>query len=125
MNRSHIGDDQLAKSLCVSPTHFEHRLIGEGLKPLLDGCDGLLLPGNGIANVAELDPLIKEHGITSKSSVPTFWKEALRVSSPPQGKLWVDQVARITATDDVKRIESQAIVSIKKFADVAALFVQS
>ena len=85
LNQAHIGTEDLARSLCVLPTHFGHGLIGNCLTPLLAGCDVCLMPGAGITGAAQLGSVIDQHGITFLSSVPGVWRVALRVSAPPTG----------------------------------------
>ena len=83
LNHAHIGSEILARSLCVLPTHFGHGLIGNCLTPLLAGGDLFLMHGTDIGGLRELGPLIERHRITFMSSVPAFWKLALRLSPPP------------------------------------------
>ena len=83
LNQAHIGAEVLARSLCVLPTHFGHGLIGNCLTPLLAGADLFLFHGGGVAASARLGELLDQHRITFISSVPAFWKVALRISQPP------------------------------------------
>jgi acyl-coenzyme A synthetase/AMP-(fatty) acid ligase len=83
LNQTWLGRETLARSLCVLPTHFGHGLIGNCLTPLLSGCDVYLMHGAGLAATARLGATIDEHRISFMSSVPSFWKVALRLSPPP------------------------------------------
>lgn len=83
LNRSHIGDAALTRTLCVLPTHFGHGLIGNCLTPLLAGGALFLHGDSGPRGVAALGGLLEEHGITFMSSVPAFWRMALRLGRPP------------------------------------------
>ncbi len=83
LNRKHIGDDALARALCVLPTHFGHGLIGNCLTPLLAGDDLFLFPTRSVADISRIGPLIDEHGITFMSSVPALWNVALKASRKP------------------------------------------
>jgi len=83
LNEIHIGRDVLARSLCVLPTHFGHGLIGNCLTPLFAGGELHLMQGAGVACTARLDDVIDHHGIRLMSSVPAFWKLALRIARPP------------------------------------------
>lgn len=83
LNQAHLGMETIARSLCVLPTHFGHGLIGNCLTPLLGGGDLFLMPGAGVAGTAGLDEVLERHRIRFMSSVPAFWKLALRVSRPP------------------------------------------
>lgn len=83
LNQAFIGNDDLARTLCVLPTHFGHGLIGNCLTPLLAGGDIFLMHGGGIGTSAKLGPILDEHRISFMSSVPGVWKVALRVSPQP------------------------------------------
>jgi len=85
LNRRFIGDETLARTLCVLPTHFGHGLIGNCLTPLLAGGHLHLAPGTGLREAAELAAAIDDHGITFLSSVPTLWKLVLKLGKPPAG----------------------------------------
>ena len=84
LNRVHIGDATLARTLCVLPTRFGHGLIGNCLTPLLAGHSLFLGGGMGIEVARSLSTTIAEHDITFLSSVPSFWKMVLRLSGPPE-----------------------------------------
>lgn len=86
LNQAYIGTDILARSLCVLPTHFGHGLIGNCLTPLLNGDDIYLMHGAGIMDTARLGNILDTHEISFMSSVPAFWKVALKVSPPPVKK---------------------------------------
>ncbi len=79
LNRRFIGDDTLARSLCVLPTHFGHGLIGNCLTPLSAGGDLFLYPAPGVDGTAQLAGLIDKHEITFMSSVPSFWRVVTRL----------------------------------------------
>jgi acyl-CoA synthetase (AMP-forming)/AMP-acid ligase II len=83
LNRIHIADANLARTLCVLPTHFGHGLIGNCLTPLLAGAELFLHAGMGVKAVAGLGGLLVDNDITFMSSVPTFWKIALKLAKPP------------------------------------------
>lgn len=83
LNEAFIGRPALARSLCVLPTHFGHGLIGNCLTPLLAGGDLLLSPGMDVRAAASLGGVLVDHGITFMSSVPAFWKVALKVAKAP------------------------------------------
>ena len=85
LNVAHLEADVLTKSLCVLPTHFGHGLIGNCLTALAAGGTLYLYPNTGMAGAAALGAVIDEHEISFLSSVPSFWKLALRVSPPPAG----------------------------------------
>ncbi len=85
LNRQHIGDEILARSLCVLPTYFGHGLIGNCLTPLAAGQALFLATGMDMRRMAGLGAVLDEHGISFMSSVPSFWKIALKLSKPPQG----------------------------------------
>ena len=84
-NRRHIGDETLARSLCVLPTYFGHGLIGNCLTPLAAGQDLFLATGMDMRRMARLGAMPDEYGISFMSSVPSLWKIALKLSGPPRG----------------------------------------
>ncbi len=83
LNRAHMGDAVLARSLCTLPTHFGHGLIGNCLTPLFAGAELYLMQEMGVHEMAEVGALLTNKSITFLSSVPTFWKIALKMSPPP------------------------------------------
>jgi acyl-CoA synthetase (AMP-forming)/AMP-acid ligase II len=83
LNREYIGDEVLARTLCVLPTHFGHGLIGNCLTPLLASCHLFLFPTPGIQGVAQLGEILQANTISFMSSVPAFWKIATRAARPP------------------------------------------
>ncbi len=88
LNLAHIESDCLERTLCVLPTHFGHGLIGNCLTPLFAGKDLFLLQNTSLESASMLGGVISDHGITFMSSVPAFWRVALRVGvSPPTDTL--------------------------------------
>ncbi len=83
LNQAWIGAPALARTLCVLPTHFGHGLIGNCLTPLLAGGDLFVHGTLGVAGAARLGSVIDQHRITFLSSVPAFWKVALKAARPP------------------------------------------
>jgi len=83
-NWLNLSDETLAHTLCVLPTHFGHGLIGNCLTPLLAGQWLYLYQDQGVKGAAQLGSIIDENGITFLSSVPSFWKVALKASPPPK-----------------------------------------
>ena len=84
LNQAYIGPDNFNKTLCSLPTHFGHGLIGNLLTPLLAGADVMLLSDKTPVGLSKLGVLIDQYEINFLSSVPSFWKMALRLSKPPQ-----------------------------------------
>jgi len=82
-NHKFIDGATLRRTLCVLPSHFGHGLIGNCLTPLFAGGDIFLAAGGGLAGAARLGAQLVEHDITFMSSVPAFWKVALKASPPP------------------------------------------
>jgi acyl-CoA synthetase (AMP-forming)/AMP-acid ligase II len=82
LNRRHMGDEALARSLCVLPTHFGHGLIGNCLTPLAAGGELFLYPEMDVAEISGLGAVLADNDITFMSSVPTFWKIALKLAKP-------------------------------------------
>ncbi len=85
LNLTYIPSASLRRSLCVLPTHFGHGLIGNCLSPLLGGHDLYLACGLGPMELKGFSAMIDAHKISFMSSVPSFWKLALRMSTPPSG----------------------------------------
>lgn len=85
LNRQHIGDAVLSRSLCVLPTYFGHGLIGNCLTALAAGKELFLATGMDMRGMAGLGGMLDEQRISFMSSVPSFWKIALKLSKPPIG----------------------------------------
>lgn len=83
LNLEQLTREELAHSLCVLPTHFGHGLIGNCLTPLAAGCRLLLYCNPGVEGAARLASYIDAEEVTFMSSVPAFWKVALRAGPPP------------------------------------------
>lgn len=82
LNRAFVGADATRRSLCVLPTHFGHGLIGNCLTPLLGGDDLYLYPDTSLRGIQGIGTAVAENDITFMSSVPAFWRMALRVLPP-------------------------------------------
>ncbi len=101
-------------SLCILPVFFGHGLIGNVLTPLLAGSTVHLWPGPDATELRGFGAHVDRHEIGFMSSVPSFWKLALRFSAPPSRPLtrvhvgsaplsrehWED-IARFTGTRNV------------------------
>ena len=87
LNIAHIGEKTLRKTLCVLPVFFGHGLIGNCLTALSAGGRLSLWTGPGPAEIGDLANHIATHQISFMSSVPTFWRMALRASPPAPGIL--------------------------------------
>lgn len=83
LNVAHIGEDVLSRSLCVLPVFFGHGLIGNCLTPLAAGGTLYLWNGPDMDETRMLGEIIDRHEITFMSSVPSFWKLAVRIATPP------------------------------------------
>ena len=70
-------------TLCVLPVFFGHGLIGNVLTPLLAGSTVHLWPGPDATELRGLGAYLDTHRIGFMSSVPSFWKLALRFANPP------------------------------------------
>lgn len=84
LNIAEIGADVLRDTLCVLPVFFGHGLIGNVLTPLLAGGRVHLWPSPALGELAGLGGYVTGQNIGFMSSVPSFWKLALRVSARPQ-----------------------------------------
>ena len=85
LNRAFIGDADLETTLCTLPTHFGHGLIGNCLTPLSAGKRLILTGLDTMRLAADIGGIIDRHGVTFLSSVPAFWKLALKLGKPPRG----------------------------------------
>ena len=81
-NRAAIGPASRMKTLVTLPTSFGHGLIGNALTPLLSGGDIVLHP-IGLSLAQNLGRIIDQYGIGFLSSVPSFWRMALKFSNAP------------------------------------------
>src|SRR5262249_35890764 len=82
LNRAAIGGASRMRTLVTLPTSFGHGLIGNALTPLLSGGDIVLHPlGQRLAG--DLGRIIDEFRIGFLSSVPAFWRMALKFSAAP------------------------------------------
>ncbi len=80
LNIAAIGASPLRQSLCVLPVFFGHGLIGNCLTPLAAGGTLHLWTSPTLAETGGLATVLADQRITFMSSVPTFWKLAMRVS---------------------------------------------
>ncbi|TNE36837.1 MAG: long-chain fatty acid--CoA ligase [Alphaproteobacteria bacterium] len=117
-NHDYISPQTMARTLCVLPTHFGHGLIGNCLTPLLAGGDLFLASGGGLQVAARLGTFLQENQITFMSSVPAFWKIALKASKAPEAKTLhqvhigsapvaadlIREIAAWTGTQDVRNM---------------------
>ncbi|MEQ8603727.1 MAG: class I adenylate-forming enzyme family protein [Marivibrio sp.] len=85
LNVTYIGEEALQRTLCTLPTHFGHGLIGNCLSAIYAGGDLSLLPAGNLKLVGRLGEIVDERGIRFMSSVPSFWKMALKLSKRPSG----------------------------------------
>jgi acyl-CoA synthetase (AMP-forming)/AMP-acid ligase II len=82
-NLAAIGADLPRPTLCVLPVFFGHGLIGNVLTPLLAGSTVHLWPTPDAAELRGFGSYLDAHHIGFMSSVPSFWKLALRLATPP------------------------------------------
>ncbi|MDJ0951556.1 MAG: class I adenylate-forming enzyme family protein [Alphaproteobacteria bacterium] len=83
LNIVEIGQTRLSRTLSVLPTHFGHGLIGNCLSPLFAGGNLFLAPDMDFRSMAALGSLLTDRDIGFMSSVPSFWKIALKAAKPP------------------------------------------
>ncbi len=84
LNIQEIGKDTLRETLCPLPLFFGHGLIGNCLTALMAGGNLHILQSPTPQDLAGLGELMDRFGISFLSSVPTFWRMALRLSPPPK-----------------------------------------
>lgn len=84
LNRAAMSAICQMRTLVTLPTSFGHGLIGNALTPLLSGGDLVLHP-LGLPMAQNLGRIVDEHDIGFLSSVPSFWRMALKFSNAPFG----------------------------------------
>jgi acyl-CoA synthetase (AMP-forming)/AMP-acid ligase II len=84
LNRVAMGHASRMKTLVTLPTSFGHGLIGNALTPLMSGGEIVLYPP-GLSLAQNLGQIIDQYGIGFLSSVPVFWRIALKFSGAPTG----------------------------------------
>jgi acyl-CoA synthetase (AMP-forming)/AMP-acid ligase II len=84
LNAQQIGPACRGRALVALPTSFGHGLIGNALTPFLSGGDIVLHP-LGLPLAQNLGRVVDQHRITFMSSVPAFWRLALKFSAAPVG----------------------------------------
>ena len=84
LNRAAMGAASQMRTLLTLPTSFGHGLIGNALTPLLSGGE-IVLHATGLALAQNLARIIDEYRIGFLSSVPSFWRMALKFSNAPIG----------------------------------------
>ncbi len=82
LNCASIGAVARSPSLVTLPMSFGHGLIGNALTPLLSGGDIVLHP-LGLSLAQNLGRIVDQYRIGFLSSVPAFWRIALKFSSAP------------------------------------------
>ena len=85
-NATAIGRAGRMRTLVTLPTSFGHGLIGNALTPLLSGGDIVFHPlGQKLAR--DLGRIVSEFRIGFLTSVPAFWRMALKFSDAPENEL--------------------------------------
>jgi acyl-CoA synthetase (AMP-forming)/AMP-acid ligase II len=87
LNINAIGRADLARTLNVLPAFFGHGLIGNCLTPLAAGGALYVWTGPDITEIRSFGDLLDREQITFMSSVPSFWKIAMRMSGRPEKPL--------------------------------------
>ena len=82
LNAQYIGAACRERTLVALPTSFGHGLIGNALTPLLSGADIVLHP-LGLPLSQNLGHIIDQYRIGFMSSVPAFWRLALKFAQAP------------------------------------------
>jgi oxalate---CoA ligase len=82
LNKAAMGQASRANTLITLPTSFGHGLIGNTLTPLLSGGDIVFYPP-GLSLAQNLGSIIDRYQIGFLSSVPAFWRMALKFSDAP------------------------------------------
>lgn len=87
LNISAIGQADLARTLNVLPAFFGHGLIGNCLTALAAGGALHVWTGPDVNELRGLSDFLDRERITFMSSVPSFWKIAMRMSGGPRHPL--------------------------------------
>lgn len=87
LNLRFLAPQTLQNTLCVLPLFFGHGLIGNCLTPLAAGQCVHLWPTPVVSEIAHFGDVLDENEISFMSSVPTFWKLALRMERPKKSNL--------------------------------------
>ncbi len=87
LNIAAIGTADLARTLNVLPAFFGHGLIGNCLTAIAAGGVLHVWTTPDVTELRNLARLIDRERITFMSSVPSFWKIALRMSDAPANAL--------------------------------------
>jgi acyl-CoA synthetase (AMP-forming)/AMP-acid ligase II len=87
LNIDAIGRADLARTLNVLPAFFGHGLIGNCFTPLAAGGTLHVWTGPDITEIRGFGDLLDREDITFMSSVPSFWKIAMRMSGQPKKPL--------------------------------------
>lgn len=87
LNLAAIGSADLARTLNVLPAFFGHGLIGNCLTALAAGGHLHVWTNPDVTELRGLAAFIDREKITFMSSVPSFWKIAMRMSDGPQQPL--------------------------------------
>ena len=83
LNAAAIGRNTFSKTLATLPVHFGHGLIGNILTPLISG-GSVVIPTLGISLARSLADIVDQQEITFLTSVPLFWRMALKLSQRPR-----------------------------------------
>ena len=87
LNIDAIGRADLARTLNVLPAFFGHGLVGNCLTALAAGGALHVWTGPDVAELRDLADFIDREKITFMSSVPSFWRIAMRMSEGPKHPL--------------------------------------
>ncbi|OUU25494.1 MAG: hypothetical protein CBB97_09570 [Candidatus Endolissoclinum sp. TMED37] len=82
LNKVFVGESIFYNSLCLLPFHFGHGLIGNCLSVLFSN-GNLFYLENNLANLSKIDEYINKYNITFLSSVPSLWKNILKIRPNP------------------------------------------
>lgn len=82
LNKTAMGPASRTRALVTLPTSFGHGLIGNALTPFLSGGDVVLHP-LGLPLAQNLGKIIDRYRIGFLSSVPAFWRMALKFGHAP------------------------------------------
>ena len=109
LNAMAIGLGPGDTALLTLPVHFGHGLIGNALSPLFAGARLIVAP-KGMTLASKLASVIDDYGVTFLSSVPAFWRMAMKLGPKPKSSSLrrVHVGSAPLSLDLMKRIEDWA-----------------
>lgn len=117
INNEVVGD-AFSRSLCLLPLHFGHGLIGNFLSPLYSG-NRVFLTAKPLGISTRLfQSWLEIHSITFMSSVPAFWRMALRAS----GETKQNMVSNLRIHIGSEQLDQKLVIAISNLLGTAEIY---